>query len=286
MIDFHCHIDLYPDPARIVRECEARSLFVLSVTTTPSAWRGTSALADGTKYVRTALGLHPQLAHERRSELALFDQYLPETQYVGEIGLDGAPEFRPHWRAQLEVFDHVLSACQVAGGRRVMSIHSRRAAAAVLDRLEAFPDAGVPILHWFSGSLRDLARAEKLGCWFSLGPAMLAGERGRALAAKMPPERMLTETDGPFAKIGGRAAEPADVAAATTYLAQVWGVTPSSAETTLMANFRSLISPSQVRSRHGPAQPMPAEHPSAAAFPLGEQREREREPASPRRKQL
>ena len=240
MIDFHCHIDLYSDPAQIVRECEARSLFVLSVTTTPSAWMGTSALADGAKHIRTALGLHPQLAHERRSELVLFDRLLPETRYVGEIGLDGAPEFRAHWQAQLEVFDHILSECQTVGGK-ILSIHSRRAAAAVLERLEAFPGAGTPVLHWFSGNSRDLARANALGCWFSVGPAMLAAERGRALAAKMPPERMLTETDGPFAQIEGRAATPPDLETAAIYLAELWGVAPATAQSTLMANFRSLV---------------------------------------------
>src|SRR5688572_3852935 len=99
MIDFHCHLDLYPDAAKVRDECVRRELDILSVTTTPSAWRGTSALAQKAPRIRTALGLHPQLAHERQSELALFDSILPETRYVGEIGLDGAPEFRPHWRS-------------------------------------------------------------------------------------------------------------------------------------------------------------------------------------------
>src|SRR5437868_5038347 len=53
--------------------------------------------------IRTALGLHPQLAHERKSELALFDALLPKTDYVGEIGLDGSPEYRPHWNDQVAV---------------------------------------------------------------------------------------------------------------------------------------------------------------------------------------
>ncbi|WP_342212785.1 TatD family hydrolase [Pukyongiella litopenaei] len=126
---------------------------------------------------QTALGLHPQLAHERKSELPLFDQLLPQTDYVGEIGLDGAPEFRKSWQDQCDVFEHILRSCENAGGR-VMSIHSRRAASAVVERLEACPSAGTPVLHWFSGSQKELDRAVDCGCWFSVGPAMLAGERG------------------------------------------------------------------------------------------------------------
>ena len=108
MIDFHCHLDLYPRPVAVRDECDRRGLHILSVTTTPSAWKGTCALTSGSGRIRTALGLHPQLAHERRQELALFDRLLPDTPYVGEIGLDGAPEFRKHWRSQLAVLEHIL----------------------------------------------------------------------------------------------------------------------------------------------------------------------------------
>ena len=67
MIDFHCHLDLYPNPKLVARECSDREIRVLSVTTTPSAWHGTSSLAEG--HIWTALGLHPQLAHQRKAEL-------------------------------------------------------------------------------------------------------------------------------------------------------------------------------------------------------------------------
>ena len=240
MIDFHCHLDLYPNYSEIVRECERRGMYVLSVTTTPSAWRGTSALAMGSKRIRTALGLHPQLAGERKGELVLFDGLLPQTLYVGEIGLDGSPEFRKSWKDQLNVFEHILAQCRKAGGR-VMSIHSRRASEAVLDCLEKEKDAGTPVLHWFSGSPRDLDRAIRLGCWFSIGPAMLQGERGRALVARMPPSRVLTESDGPFALIDGQAMKPWQVGSATDGLAQIWSTSPPDADRQLIENFKTLL---------------------------------------------
>jgi TatD DNase family protein len=163
VIDFHCHLDLYPDLHSVARDCARRRLYVLSVTTTPSAWNGTSALEVGSSRIRTGLGLHPQLAHERKFELALFERLLSEARYVGEVGLDGTPEFKRHWDDQLEVFSRILNACQAAGGR-ILSIHSRRAASAVLDLLEEKREAGTPILHWFSGTERELARASALGC--------------------------------------------------------------------------------------------------------------------------
>ena len=240
MIDFHCHLDLYPNPFSVRDECVRRGLYVLSVTTTPSAWKGTSALGANTQRIRTGLGLHPQIAHERKSELVLFDDFLQGARFVGEIGLDGSPEYRQYWNDQVMVFDHVLTACREAGGR-VMSIHSRRASKAVIDQLEGCPDAGTPVLHWFSGSLRDLDRAVDLGCWFSVGPAMLRTEKGRDLTARMPRERMLTESDGPFAQANGRSLWPWEVSDAVSQLADIWGTSTEDVEKTLWQNLENLV---------------------------------------------
>jgi TatD DNase family protein len=241
VIDLHCHLDLYPNPSDVVKECIQRGLYVLSVTTTPSAWTGTSALAGDSQRIRTALGLHPQLAHERKSELALFDALLPKTDYVGEIGLDGSPEYRPHWNDQVAVLEHILRRCTHEGGR-IMSLHSRRASGAVLDRVEKFKDAGAFVLHWFSGSYSDLERAVRLGCWFSVGPAMLAGERGRALVARMPRDRVLTESDGPFAQLNGTAVMPWQVEEAVIALCTTWNVPLDEGSSVIRDNLRALLS--------------------------------------------
>lgn len=124
-----------------------------------------------------------------------------------------------------------------------MSIHSRRAASAVLDCLESYPDAGTAILHWFSGSKKELERATALGCWFSVGPSMLNGERARALVDNMPQEQILTETDGPFARIDNRVAMPWDAERATTLLAEIWKKDVNDAQQILDSNLRRLVTP-------------------------------------------
>jgi len=238
VIDFHCHLDLYPDPVAVRNECAERGLYVLSVTTTPSAWKKTSELAAGAKRVRTAVGIHPQLAHERIGELPLFDELLPNTRYVGEIGLDGSPDSRPHWQEQEEVFQHILQKCSDMGGR-IMSIHSRRAGSAVLESLEAFPHAGVPVLHWFSGSMRELERATRLGCWFSVGPGMVMGERGRTLVKELPRERVLTESDGPFVQIDGKSVMPWSVQQAIRGIAECWAISEDAVNKIVYENFKA-----------------------------------------------
>lgn len=207
MIDFHCHLDLYPDPRAVLDGIDARGTYVLAVTTTPKAWRGTTKLIGDRKRVRVALGLHPEVVAQRHQEVALLCGLLPETRYVGEIGLDGSPAHRRSLELQATVFERILAECSRLGGR-VMSIHSRGAALQVLDALERHPGAGTAILHWFSGTTRELERAVSLGCWFSIGPAMLRSNRGRELASAMPLERVLTETDAPFTRDGGEPLMP------------------------------------------------------------------------------
>lgn len=223
MIDFHAHLDLYPDPVAVVERCRQEGAYVLSVTTTPSAWLGTKRLAVGAPRIRTALGLHPQVAHQRKRELSLFDTLLSNSAYVGEIGLEGGKDWKPYFSDQVAVFDHILKSCERAGGR-VMSIHSRQAATDVLNMLEARPRSGTPILHWFTGSQKELTRAIDLGCWFSVGPAMLKSANGRTLAASMPRDRVLTETDGPFGMLQRRPLFPSDAALAIPMLAELWNL--------------------------------------------------------------
>lgn len=240
MIDFHCHLDLYRSPLEVAEDAERLGIGILSVTTTPSAWPGTSRLAEGRSTIKTALGLHPQLASERKHELRLFDRYLPDAAFVGEVGLDGSPEHRSSWSDQELVFGHVLRCCEEAQDK-IVSIHSRRAAGAVLDSLDKFGGVRAPILHWFSGTRAELRRAVDRGCWFSVGAAMLAGAKGRALVHEMPRDRVLLETDGPFAQVNRNALRPSDVAIACRSLADLWSTDCEDAELIIGKNERTLL---------------------------------------------
>lgn len=239
MLDMHCHLDLYQNPQAIVRECTRRKLYVLSVTTTPKAWHGTSQISKDAPRIQTALGLHPQLAHERNSELELFDQLLPKTRYVGEVGLDGSRNFKSHRDMQLMVFSHILTSLSRVGGR-IISIHSVNSAETVVALLRQFPHSGIPIFHWFSGSKSQLKDALLLNSWFSVNPAMLQSKRGQSLLEHIPRNRILPETDGPFAKHKGRSLMPWDVDVVIHQLSDLWGLNVEDSQSTIMENFRNL----------------------------------------------
>lgn len=240
MIDFHCHLDLYHSPRQVLAEVVRRQVYVLAVTTTPLAWEGTNRLIGDAPRVRIAAGLHPELVATRYMEVDRLCGLVPRTRYVGEIGLDGSSPHRHSLRKQQSVMQAVLKACERAGGR-VISIHSRRAATLVLDELEAHPDCGVPVLHWFSGTNAELRRAIDRGCWFSVNPSMVASKTGRRLLVNIPPERVLTETDGPFVHHNGGPAMPWHVADVETALGHLWEIPATVVSERLRANFACLV---------------------------------------------
>lgn len=241
LVDFHCHLDLYPDHLAAVQCAESAGVFTLAVTTTPRAWPRNHELAQGTRHVRAALGLHPQIVGERANEVSLWDKYLPETRYVGEVGLDAGPRFYKSFDLQKEIFEHVLRSCAKAGNK-ILSVHSIRSTKAVLDHIETYLPTrqGKVVLHWFTGNKMEATRAIEMGCYFSINAAMLANERHASMVAAIPLDRLLTETDGPFTKTVGRPSVPADVGLVVEGLARVHKLPSAEFAMRILGNLRKL----------------------------------------------
>ena len=240
MIDFHSHLDLYPEGLALAREVNRRNDFTLVVTTSPRAYHATSRVFSGLKNIHVAIGLHPEVAEAKASELGALVAGIKEARFVGEVGLDGSPRFRKSLELQERIFRAVLSECSQQGGR-IISIHSRGAAQRTIEALAAVGDVGVPVLHWFSGGIAELRTASRLGCWFSVGPAMLAGEKGRGLLGHMPLDRVLPETDGPFATKGGVTLKPWDAWTVCSALGEVWAMPREEVEGQLKSNLERLL---------------------------------------------
>ena len=242
LVDFHCHLDLFPDPVAAIAEAEAAQIYTLTVTTTPRAWDRNLALTKGTRYVRAALGLHPQLVGAHAKELTLWEKKLATARYVGEVGLDAGPRYYRSLDLQKQVLERILRLCAMNGGK-ILTVHSVRAVKSVLDMIESFlpPPSGKVVLHWFTDQFREARRAAELGCYFSVNVAMLASDRGRALVGSIPPDRILTETDAPFTATGGRPSRPSDVELVIDQLAAARSVSRKEMMSAVIDNLRSLV---------------------------------------------
>lgn len=240
-IDYHVHLDLYPDYQQAFAECRKQNIVALAVTTTPRAWERNVELAGGSTNIRVGLGLHPQVVAQCYPEIELFEKLLERSRFVGEVGLDAGSEHYASFPRQKEIFERVLRLCSDQKGK-ILSIHSVRAAREVLNLLEKhlLPDRGKAVLHWFSGSLLEAERAVKLGCYFSVNGQMLHKETGCAILRSIPLTRLLTETDGPFTATKGKPVRPSDVEGTVTALAALFKMEEPRMRQILADNLRTL----------------------------------------------
>ncbi|MBO9508790.1 Qat anti-phage system TatD family nuclease QatD [Thalassospira sp. A3_1] len=241
-VDFHCHLDLYPNFEAAIKQCDRTRTATLAVTTTPKAFSRNKRLADKSKFVRAALGLHPQLVATRSNELMLFSQLLDQTRYVGEIGLDASKQHYGSFNIQKEIFKEILLLCAQAGGK-ILSIHSVRSSTHVLKALaDYFPkDRGTAVLHWFTGSKKEVERAVELGCYFSVNQAMLATPTGKRAVSSIPLNRLLTETDGPFVMDGMDVVRPGHVQPALMTLAELLNLQEDDLRFKVIQNLKTML---------------------------------------------
>lgn len=204
--DTHFHLDLFSDPLEVASEIEKNKIYTIAVTNAPSVFHFTFNLASNSKYIRAALGLHPELAEERQNELNLFLSLIDQTRYIGEVGLDNYDKSPANYSIQKKVFENIIKNC-ADKKNKILSVHSRRADLDVISTIgEHFP--GKVILHWYSGSLRELNIAVKFGFYFSVNYAMSSSNNGKKIINAIPNDRLLLETDGPFVEYNNSPSTP------------------------------------------------------------------------------
>jgi TatD DNase family protein len=238
-MDFHCHLDLYPDARNVYAEASDKVEFVWLVTTSPRAFAATSKVLLASKKIFISPGLHPEVADKKSGELDMLLSQMEQYAGVGEVGLDGSSRYKQHFELQKNIFQSILQKSVNLGGR-VLSIHSRSAAKEVLGLLETNPGYGTAVLHWFTDSPSQLSRAKEMGCWFSVGPAMLTSANGRKLASLMPHDRVVPESDGPFGKIGRKPIMPWEAADIASQLSEIWGLPSVFTQRLLQRNSKYL----------------------------------------------
>jgi TatD DNase family protein len=247
MLDAHCHIDLYPNPTQIAMDAERAGVFTVLVTNLPSAFEAAYPSVRPFKKIRLALGLHPLNAplHTDR-ERELFKALADNTSFIGEVGLDFSPAGYKTRNTQVASFQYALQCLKRKP--KFVTVHSRRAETTVLEL--AGQEYGMPIvLHWYTGANKGIDRALAAGHYFSVNPAMLQSERGRSIIGRIPPERILSESDGPFVRVGARAVVPSDVQQVEYALAMIWKTDWAGVRQTISTNFRRLIDPMKADSR-------------------------------------
>lgn len=193
LYDTHFHLDLQKDRTTAIREIEENRIYTIAVTNLPDLYRKESG-EIASKYIRFALGFHPELIHQYKGQIPLMWELLPEARYIGEVGLDFVDV--THKNEQLVFFSELIERCRY-DNNKIITIHSRLAVRQVLDIIgDNFRFK--PILHWFTGSKKELLNAIEKGFYFSVNKSMMNTKKFQSMLALIPKERLLLETDSPF----------------------------------------------------------------------------------------
>lgn len=237
-VDAHVHLSRLAAPDVALERARAADVLCIAMTESPIDFETWAPVLERRRGVRLALGAHPlRAAALDDDELNRFDALAGEVGFVGEVGLDGSLAGRETLAAQRRVFERVLAA--TASRRPVLSVHSRGAEAEVIAALGGADARGV--LHWYSGALRHVDDALDAGLYFSVNVAMLAGRGGLRVLRALPRDRVLTESDGPFASTRRRPSDPTTIPALVKQIAAVWGCEADEAEACIWANLRALV---------------------------------------------
>ncbi len=240
MMDLHTHLDLYKDAMDILAKVNSINSFTLAVTTSPRAWMATRKVFSGYNNIKVALGLHPEIVVEKFNELDLLIALIPQADFIGEIGIDGSAGYLKALPQQELIFDKTIKECQKAGGR-IISIHSRGAVAKVLEILKKYPNSGIPILHWFTGSITDLQAAIDMQCRFSINPLMVYSKKGKDLISRIPKYLIFPESDGPFAILNGKPVMPWEAMDVCTSLSEIWVIPIEEVKSIMHKNLNALL---------------------------------------------
>lgn len=241
MIDAHCHIDLYSKPTEVADRANRANVLTVLVTNLPSAFEKSYPHIKQFPNIRLALGLHPLLASQHQAERKSFQSLINKTSYVGEIGLDFSPAGFQTKDIQLDSFRFIFNT--INKKPKFITLHSRRAESAMLDLLEEVNYPFPVVFHWYSGSVSVLEKAVEKGHYFSINTAMIESPNGQKIINRIPPERILTESDGPFVKYKSRIVEPTDVSIVERFLAEAGSVSASQVRNKIRENFMKIISP-------------------------------------------
>lgn len=250
IVDSHCHLELNKDIGGILERAQAAGVgWILSLACNSDELPDLIALLNSYPCVYGAFGFHPEHAAACPNDADLTAQITshPKIVGVGECGLDY--HYDPNSRdIQMSVFERQIELAHRL--KKPVIIHTRDAESDTISILQNAHRAGRlkygGVLHCFTGSWELARRALDFGLHLSAS-GIITFKKADALRdvfARLPPEKLLVETDAPYlAPLAhrGQENEPAFVAETVACLADLHHMSPDKMADITTANFKKLF---------------------------------------------
>lgn len=237
IFDTHFHLDLFESREKIIKEIETNQIYTIAVTNLPSLF---TKLRDSlsSKFIRPALGFHPELLNQYKHQIPQMWPLLNETRYIGEVGMDFKTG-KAYKDLQISFFTELIERCTILGDK-ILTVHSRQSANEIVSIIGA-EFKGKVILHWYSGNKMTLKKAIDNGYYFSINYSMVNSNTGKELIKLIPIERILLETDAPFVKFSDKPYSMLDINSIVIELATLFKTNQINMLSILWSNFKTLI---------------------------------------------
>jgi TatD DNase family protein len=252
LIDSHCHFDYFTEaerPGLLSRAKAAGVDRMVTIGTRLVRAQEQIDMAEAMPDLWCTIGTHPHYAAEadlpQEQDVAALASH-PKVIGVGEAGLDYFYDKAPH-DIQAEVFRRQIRAARLAGVP--ICIHTRDADEDTLAILKEEQDQGGDyqfLLHCFSSGRALAEAAVRMGGYVSFSGILTfpKSHELRAIAADLPADRLLVETDAPYlapVPFRGKRNEPSYVAHTAKVLAETRGLTPEAVADLTTRNFTRLF---------------------------------------------
>ena len=253
LVDSHCHLDfpsLQNDLEGVIERALAAGIgTIVTICTRVEQFPTILQIAERFENIYCSVGLHPHDAAQEQNlttarlvELANHEKVVG----IGETGLDYYYNKSPH-DIQTRMFRRHIAASREL--QMPLIVHSRAADDEMVTILqEEFCNGAFPgVLHCFSSSPKLAKAALDLGFYISFSGILTFknAEEVRNIAAEVPLNRLLVETDSPYlapVPHRGKDNEPAYVALTAAKLADMRGLSMTEIAVQTTANFRRLFS--------------------------------------------
>ena len=199
LTDVHIHLsdnEYLSDLSYILTAMNKLKIKACCVSMDNQTSKDTLELGQRSPLVLPFIGIHPEKADDDLdSMIDMIKQNSNKISGIGEIGLDKTyVSDEAGFSRQVLVFKELLSLAEKL--EKPISIHSRKTLDEIFSILPSYSIKGA-LLHWFSGSKKQLQQAMDLGCYVSYGPTLVYAEDKQVLLSLTSQDKILVETDGP-----------------------------------------------------------------------------------------
>lgn len=204
LFDSHAHIDderFDEDRDQVVERARANGVTgIINIGADMASSRRSIGLADRYEGIYAAVGNHPHDAKDvQESDYDQLAEWVkqPKVVAIGEIGLDYHYDLSPR-ELQQQVFIRQLDVARQTG--MPVIIHDREAHGDIMRLLKTEGKGLTGVLHCYSGSLEMAQEVLKLGFYISIAGPITFKNAAKLpeIAAAVPLERLLVETDCPY----------------------------------------------------------------------------------------